>query len=101
MSFGMGPINDITALKKAFGVTADEKSGVTILTLVPKGQDEAIKEIIISFKKDYTPLSITIIERNGDSTVIEFSSQRANPTVNDAVFDVKIPAGVAVEEIGK
>lgn len=101
MSFGMGPINDIGALKDAAAVTVADVNGLTVLTFAPKDTKEAIKEIAISFKKDYTPLGVRFAERNGDWTTMEFSDQRVNPPVDDALFDVKIPSGVSVEEIGK
>jgi outer membrane lipoprotein-sorting protein len=101
MSFGMGPIDNVDALKDAAVVTVTETNGVTLLTFAPKDTKEAIKEIAISMKKDYTPLKIRIAERNGDFTVIEFSEQRLNPPVSDALFDVKIPPGVSVEDLGK
>jgi outer membrane lipoprotein-sorting protein len=101
MSFGMGPINDIGALKDAAAVTVSEANGVTVLTFAPKDTKEAIKEISVSMRKDYAPLKVRIVERNGDFTLIEFTEQRVNPPVSDSVFDVKIPAGVAVEDIGK
>jgi outer membrane lipoprotein-sorting protein len=101
MSFGLGSTNDIGALKNAAAVTVAEVNGVTVLTFAPKDTKEAVKEVAVSLKKDYTPLKVRITERNADFTVIEFSEQRLNPPVSDALFDVKIPRGVTVEDIGK
>jgi outer membrane lipoprotein-sorting protein len=101
MSFGLGPINDIGALKNAAAVTVSEANGATVLTFAPKDAKETIREISVSMRKDYTPLKVRIVERNGDFTTIEFTEQRVNPPVSDSVFNVKIPAGVAVEDIGK
>jgi outer membrane lipoprotein-sorting protein len=100
-SFGMGPISDIGALKDAAAVTVTDTNGVTVLTFAPKDTKEAIKRIAVSLKKDYTPLAVRITERNGDFTALEFSDQRANPPVDNTLFEVKIPAGVAVEDIGR
>lgn len=101
MSFGMGSIDDIQALKNAAAVTAAKVSGLTVLTFAPKDAKEAVKEFSVTMKKDYTPLKVTITYKSGDYTLIEFSEQRINPPVSDALFDVKIPRGVTVEEIGK
>ncbi len=101
LSFGMGPTGDIKALKDNFIVTLADTGGTTVMTLVPKADDEAIKKIVISFKKDYTPLSTMITEKNGDSTTIGFSDQKVNVPINDALFKVKIPAGIVIEDIGK
>ncbi len=60
MSFGLGPINDIGALKDAAAVTVSEANGVTVLTFAPKDTKGAIKEISVSMSKDYTPLKIRI-----------------------------------------
>jgi len=101
MSFGLGPINDITALKRVFGITVSETAGVTTMTMVPVDKSDPKKEIVISMKKDYTPLKITISEKNSDFTVIDFSEQRINPPVSDSLFEVKLPRDVTVEDIGK
>ncbi len=101
MSFGLGPINDTTAFKKNFTVSTDDTNGVIVMKLVPKALDGAIKEIVVSFRNDYTPLSTVILERTGDSTTLEFSNQKVNVPLDKALFDVKIPSGVAIDEIGK
>jgi outer membrane lipoprotein carrier protein len=101
MSFGMGPINDIGAVKKNAIVTASEGNGLILLSISPTDKKEAIKEIVISLRRDYTPVRIRFIEKSGDFTTIDFSNQRQNPTVNDALFDVKIPPDVSIENIGK
>ena len=101
MSFGLGPIDDIGALKDTATVTVSEANGVIVLTFAPKDTKGAVKEVSVSMTKDYTPLEIRIAEKNGDYTLIEFTEQRVNPPVSDALFDVKIPRGVTVEDIGK
>lgn len=101
MSFGLGPIGDVTALKNSATVTVAGVNGLTVLTFAPKDTKGAILEVAVSMKKDYTPHRIRISEKNGDFTVIELSEQRVNPPVSGALFDVKIPAGVVVEDIGK
>jgi outer membrane lipoprotein carrier protein len=101
MSFGMGPINDVGSVKKNATVTASEANGIILLSVSPTDKKEAIKEIVISLRQDYNPARIRFIEKGGDITTIDFSNQRVNPTINDALFDVKIPAGVAIEDIGK
>jgi outer membrane lipoprotein-sorting protein len=100
-SFGLGPIKDIGALKDAAAVTVSEANGVTVLAFAPKDTKAPVKEIAVSLKKDYTPLKVRISSRNGDFTVIDFSEQSLNPSVSDALFDVKIPRGVTIEDIGK
>jgi outer membrane lipoprotein-sorting protein len=101
MSFGMGPIDDIKALKESSALTVADVNGLTVLTFAPRDTKEAIKEVAVSMKKDYTPLKVRIAEKDGNFTIIEFSEQRVNPPVSDALFDVTIPRGVAVEDIGK
>lgn len=101
MSFGLGPIGDVTVLKNSATVTVTEGNGLTVLTFAPKDKKEAIMEVAVSMKKDYTPHRIKISEKNGDFTAIELSEQRVNPPAGNVIFDVKIPAGVVVEDIGK
>ncbi|MBN2223732.1 MAG: outer membrane lipoprotein carrier protein LolA [Deltaproteobacteria bacterium] len=101
MSFGLGPIGDITALKKLFIITAGETGGITTMTLVPKDRNDSKKEIAVSFRKDYTPLKVRISEKNGDFAVLDFSGQRVNPPVSDSLFEVKLPRDVTVEDVGK
>jgi outer membrane lipoprotein-sorting protein len=101
MSLGMGPISDIGGLKESSRVAVSEANGATVITIAPKDSKETIKEIVITLRKDYTPLGVRITEKSGDFTLLTFSEQRVNPPVDDTLFDVKIPAGVAVEDIGK
>jgi outer membrane lipoprotein-sorting protein len=100
MSFGLGPIKDITALKDAAVVTVTDTNGATVITFAPKDEKEVVRKVVISLKEDYTPLGVTISEKNGDLTIMEFSDQKVNSPVDDALFDVKIPPGVVIEEIG-
>ncbi len=101
MSFGMGPINDIEALKDVAAVTAEDAAGMTVLTFTPNDATEAIVSIAITMKRDYTPLKIRISENNGDFTVIDFSEQRINPPLSDSAFEVKLPGDVTIEDVGK
>ncbi len=100
MSFGMGPIGDTKALKEAFSVAVSEKNGTIEMTFVPKGKNDAIAKVVIVFRKDYTPLYTTIVEPRGDTTTLEFTHQKINTPVNDSLFEVTIPRGVQVEDIG-
>jgi outer membrane lipoprotein-sorting protein len=101
MSLSMGQAKDTTALTNAFSVTVAHKSGKTEMTLVPKGKKEAIAKIVIVFKDDYTPVSTTIVEAAGSETFLEFSHQEINVPIDDAAFEVVIPPGVVIEEIGR
>jgi outer membrane lipoprotein-sorting protein len=101
MSFGMGPIADIGALKDAAVITAADANGLTVLTFAPKDAKETVVEIAVSMKKDYTPVKVRISEKNGDFTVLDFSGQRVNPPVSDSVFEVNLPRDVTVEDVGK
>ena len=70
------------------------------MKLVPKDRNGAIKEIVVSFRNDYTPLRVMILEKNGDSTILEFSDQKVNPPWSEALFDVKIPPALPSKTSG-
>ena len=100
MSFSMDQTKDAKALKENFDLTVVRKDGVTEMTLVPKAKKGTITKIVIAFMKDYTPVYFTIVDVQGYPTTFEFTNQKVNVPADDALFDVIIPNGVPVEEIG-
>ena len=101
-------------LKEKYDITLDEGGDYLKLVLVPGegvegvegleggngGDMGVIDKIIITLDVDFSPIAITIMENMGDTTTIEFSNRLINLPVDDETFELTIPPGTEVEEIG-
>jgi outer membrane lipoprotein carrier protein len=75
--------------------------GVPLLTLLPKSHEgeagKSLQRIVLEvFPKTYFIRTISLYEVSGNVASFEFSSLQPNMGLSDSVFDLKLPADVAV-----
>ena len=102
MTFGFGGSGDIKGLKDKFHISLKNNGKDGTLTLISKkkGEGDGFEKVIITFKNDFTPVSTKIHYSKEDVTTFEFSKVEINGPAKDEAFDLVLPKGVEVEEIG-
>jgi outer membrane lipoprotein carrier protein len=75
--------------------------GIRLLTLLPKSREreggKSLQRIVLEvFPKTYFIRTISLYEAGGNVASFEFSSLQPNMGLGDALFDLKMPADVAV-----
>ena len=75
--------------------------GIRLLTLLPKSREgevgRSLQRIVLEvFPKTYFIRTISLYEVSGNVASFEFSSLQPNMGLGDSVFDLKLPADVAV-----
>jgi outer membrane lipoprotein carrier protein len=90
-------------LKKEFNAalkSTDEKSYV--LRLEPKGEAGGFSEILLAVDKSTSDiLWVSIRDAAANLTTIRFSGMRKGVGLNDSLFQVQIPSGADVVELGQ
>ena len=90
-------------LKKDFNATlkASEESQ-NVLRLEPKGEAGGYGEILVGVSKAASDiLWVSVLDAAGNLTTLRFSGMRKGVGVNDSLFQVKIPDGADVVELGQ
>lgn len=71
-------------------VFENKNTSLVELTPVTKGLRELFKTItVVVDKKDYSVISIEMLELSGDNTIIRFTNKELNATIPDALFTIK------------
>lgn len=75
--------------------------GIRLLTLLPKSREgevgRSLQRIVLEvFPKTYFIRTISLYEVSGNVASFEFSSLQPNMGLGDSIFDLKLPADVAV-----
>src|SRR6476660_4617146 len=75
--------------------------GIRLLTLLPKSREveagRSLQRIVLEvFPKTYFNRTLSLHEVSGNVSNFEFSSLQANTGLGDSLFDLKLPADVAV-----
>lgn len=84
------------ALQEAFKVhSGGEHDGLTLLQLTPRSQQSDFKSIQLGVR-DGIPVSMVLADKLGQTTDIQFSDIKVNPSLSAAKFDIDIPDGVTV-----
>jgi outer membrane lipoprotein-sorting protein len=82
-----------TALNNAdFKTRVFENKNMTLVELTPvtKGLKELFKSInIVIDRKDFSVLSINMLELSGDNTLLRFTNKELNAIIPDALFIIK------------
>ena len=90
-------------LKKDFNATlkaSDESQNV--LRLEPKGEAGGYSEILLGVSKSASDiLWASVRDAAGNLTTLRFSAMRKGVGVNDSLFQVKIPDGADIVELGQ
>jgi outer membrane lipoprotein-sorting protein len=90
-------------LKKDFNATlkaSDESQNV--LRLEPKGEAGGYSEILLGVSKSASDiLWVSVRDAAGNLTTLRFSAMRKGVGVSDSLFQIKIPEGADVVELGQ
>ncbi len=90
-------------LKKDFNATlkaSDESQNV--LRLEPKGEAGGYSEILLGVSKSASDiLWVSVRDAAGNLTTLRFSAMRKGVGVSDSLFQVKIPDGADIVELGQ
>jgi len=90
-------------LKKDFNATlksSDESQNV--LHLEPKGEAGGFSEVLVGVSKSASDIVwVSVRDAAGNLTTLRFTNMRKGVGVNDSLFQVKIPNGADVVELGQ
>jgi outer membrane lipoprotein carrier protein len=90
-------------LKKDFHATlkaSDESQNV--LRLEPKGEAGGYSEILVAVSKSASDiLWVSVRDAAGNLTTLRFTAMRKGVGINDALFQIKIPDGADIVELGQ
>jgi outer membrane lipoprotein carrier protein len=90
-------------LKKDFNATlksSDESQNV--LRLEPKGEAGGFSEVLVGVSKASSDIVwVSVRDAAGNLTTLRFTNMRKGVGVNDSLFQVKIPNGADVVELGQ
>jgi len=88
-------LSDSGSLEKDFNITEQgEKEGITWVELTPKEENSQFKSVRIGFTDTLKIMEIR--DSLGQTTFIEFSKLKKNPTLKVSLFEFKIPKGVDI-----
>ena len=71
-------------------VFENKNSALVELTPIVKNLQKLFRLItVVVDKKDYSVISIEMLERSGDNTIIRFTNKELNAAIPDALFTIK------------
>lgn len=71
-------------------VFENRSSALVELTPVSRGMKEMFKSInVVIDKKDFSVISIEMLELSGDNTIMRFTNKELNASIPDSLFDIK------------
>ena len=90
-------------LKKDFNATLKgSDDSQNILRLEPKGEAGGFSEILVGVSKASSDIVwVSVRDAAGNLTTLRFSAMRKGVGVNDSLFQVKIPNGADIVELGQ
>ncbi len=99
LSFLLG----IGNLKKDFNATLKASDdGQNVLRLEPKGEAGGYSEILLGVGKSTSDIIwISVRDAAGNLTTLRFSGMRKGVGVHDSLFQIKIPDGADIVELGQ
>lgn len=102
MTFGLGGTGDVGGAKEKFDISLTHSGSLDTITFISKerGDEYGFEKVDVAFKRDFTPVSTTIYYSDDDVTAFEFKNVVINGAAENEVFDLVLPKGVLIEEIG-
>lgn len=78
----------------------EDRENVLLMEVLPKAKDSLfLKTRLWISKKDWTVTGMELVERNGDTTLLQYFNVRVNTGLTDADFEIRLPKDVKVTEI--
>lgn len=102
MTFGLGGTGDAGGMKEKFDITLTRKGSRNTITFISRerGGEYGFEKVVVTFKGDFTPISTTIHYSADDVTSFEFRNVVINGPAEENAFELVLPRGVQIEEIG-
>jgi len=90
-------------LKKDFNATLKSSAeSENVLRLEPKGEAGGFSEVLVGVSKSASDIVwVSVRDAAGNLTTLRFTNMRKGVGVNDSLFQVKIPNGADVVELGQ
>jgi len=78
----------------------EDRESFLVLEILPKVKDPLFVKTKMSIsKKDWIISGMEMVEKNRDTTVLQYSNMRVNTGLSDSDFEIRLPKDVKVTEI--
>ncbi|MCX8117384.1 MAG: outer membrane lipoprotein carrier protein LolA [Desulfobacterota bacterium] len=78
----------------------EDREGSLLIEVVPKGKESLfVKTRLWISKRDWVVTGMELIEKNGDTTLFQYSNVRVNTGLSDSDFEIRLPKDVKVTEV--
>jgi outer membrane lipoprotein carrier protein len=78
----------------------EDRESFLIMEILPKVKDPLfVKTKMWFLKKDWTLTGMEMVEKNGDTTILQYSNMRVNTGLLDSDFEIRLPKDVKITEI--
>jgi outer membrane lipoprotein carrier protein len=90
-------------LKKEFNATLKStEENSYVLRLEPKGESGGLSDILLAIHKSNSDIQwVSIRDASGNLTTIRFSGMKKGVGISDSIFQLKIPDGADIVELGQ
>ncbi|MBM4339266.1 MAG: outer membrane lipoprotein carrier protein LolA [Deltaproteobacteria bacterium] len=78
----------------------EDRESFLVMEILPKVKDPLFVKTKMSIsKKDWIITGIEMVEKNGDTTVLQYFNMKVNMGLSDSDFEIRLPRDVKVTEI--
>lgn len=78
----------------------EDRESFLIMEILPKVKDPLfVKTKMWISKKDWIITGMEMVEKNGDTTLLQYSNMKVNAGLSDSDFEIRLPKDVKVTEI--
>lgn len=78
----------------------EDREGSLLIEVLPKGKEPLFaKTRLWISKRDWIVTAMELIEKNGDTTLLQYFNVRVNTGLRDSDFEIRLPKDVKVTEI--
>lgn len=78
----------------------EERESVLVMEILPKVKDSLFVKTKMSIsKKDWVITGMEMVEKNGDTTILQYSNMKVNTGLSDSDFEIRLPKDVKITEI--
>jgi outer membrane lipoprotein carrier protein len=78
----------------------EDRESILVMEILPKVKDPLFTKTKMSIsKKDWIITGMEMVEKNGDTTILQYSNMKMNTGLSNSDFEIRIPKDVKVTEI--
>jgi len=78
----------------------EDRESVLLMEILPKVKDPLfVKTKLWISKRDWNITGMEMVEKNGDTTTLQYSNMRVNRGLSDSDFEIRLPKDVKITEI--